>query len=1087
MSRFFRIWYLVFSVIGLLFSMQTLAQTERFVNYGTTQGLSQSSVNAITQDNEGFIWIATDDGLNRFDGLNFTIFKNQANNINSLSNNFINDLWVDKTGLIWIATNKGINTYNPVNKQFTRYFLNLSNYKSDLNKISHFCYDNNRKGFWLATGRSGFVFFDPKNNNLEEYHFIIGDTIVETQATNFLNAGDFLWITTNKYGLFRFNKATKQIRNYTFDTTDTSVDFSIATPNAFNSIFYDSIHKLYLIGTQGNGVATFNPTTKKIRRLHIEGLSNPILRVKKMVAIDNKLWIATYSGLLWLHRNTYSFGSLLQNNPDNDRSLASNKLLSLFKDNTNNLWVGTYDNGLSLLAPSRYKFNHFSKPYISKIQSLGFLSNDSILIGTMGQGTFLWDRKHNTTTALDTAVNPLVHKTALSIYFDRVHRILWLGTWGGGLQRINLIDHSVKTYKIDNSKIGSNTILKISAFGKYLWLGTWGNGLIKFDPATETFVAYKKGSGLSSDIVYSITKGNGDTLWIGTEDGGVNVFSTSTFKSKAYNSNINDSVSISSNLINYVYDDGENTVWVATSNGLNRFNKKTHIFNTYFMSDGLPNDYIYSILPEGDSALWMSTNKGLSRALLDKQKNILHFTNYSYDDGLQSDEFNQGASLILSNGEMFFGGVNGFNYFYPNQIPINTHKPPTLITSFSKFGKEVTLDTAIAFKKKIVLSYKENFVEFGLVALDFVYPEKNKFSWKMEGLGNSNWSVPSYHNFISFPNLPPGEYVFMVRAANNDNIWNDKGVRLTIIVTPPIYKRTSAQVVFVLLILLIIYLFFRYRTRRIEHEKKILEQKVAERTEELQEKNNDIMSSIQYAQRIQQAILPNVESFSNIFADSFVLYRPKDIVSGDFFWFTQKGNTTYFAVADCTGHGVPGAFMSIIGNNLLSNIVAEKENPKPAEILNQLNIDIRIALKQQSSDSGNFDGMDLILCALTENTLEFSGAYRPLLLIRNGELEEHRVNRFSIGGKTPLEKTIFTNHQIEIKKNDVIYLFSDGYPDQFGYKSNKKLMMGRFKKILLETHSAPMNEQKRYIENYLIEWMGDLEQIDDILVMGIRF
>jgi len=344
-----------------------------------------------------------------------------------------------------------------------------------------------------------------------------------------------------------------------------------------------------------------------------------------------------------------------------------------------------------------------------------------------------------------------------------------------------------------------------------------------------------------------------------------------------------------------------------------------------------------------------------------------------------------------------------------------------------------------------------------------------------------------FRNYASFPNLVPGDYYFRVKASNGDGVWNNQGISLHIVISPPWYQRKSVITIAILLILLGIYSFFKIRTRMIEREKRILEQKVKERTIELQQKNDDITSSIQYAKRIQEAILPNINKFPDIIPTSFIFYKPKDIVSGDFFWYFKKNKKIYFAVADCTGHGVPGAFMSIIGNYLLDNIIKEMKLEHPNEILTQLNIDIQIALNQQKEGKDiNFDGMDIALCSLEGDKLEYAAAFRPLILIQNKKLNEIRGERFSIGGSSSLINKKFTNHELTINPGDWLYLFSDGYADQFGGTNQKKFMMRNFKELLLSIYELPPEAQKIQLEYSLNEWKKETEQIDDILVMGIK-
>jgi serine phosphatase RsbU (regulator of sigma subunit) len=277
---------------------------------------------------------------------------------------------------------------------------------------------------------------------------------------------------------------------------------------------------------------------------------------------------------------------------------------------------------------------------------------------------------------------------------------------------------------------------------------------------------------------------------------------------------------------------------------------------------------------------------------------------------------------------------------------------------------------------------------------------------------------------------------------------------------------------------------------KLAHEKRVLEAIVAERTKELQQKNEDITSSIQYARRIQQAIIfPKITSFLREFPDSFVFFRPKDIVSGDFFWYGKKGNRRYFAAADCTGHGVPGAFMSIIGNNLLEKAIIEYDITDPHEILTHLDQDVKASLNQQGRKDDTFDGMDIALCAIDEGSDEllYAGAYRPLFLLRQGELIQTKATRGSIGGSQIKQEKKFVTERIKIQRGDTFYIFSDGITDQFGGPLNRKFSTSKLQSTLKDIQVQTMFEQEIFFEKLMDEWLEGYSQIDDIILTGIRF
>jgi serine phosphatase RsbU (regulator of sigma subunit) len=360
--------------------------------------------------------------------------------------------------------------------------------------------------------------------------------------------------------------------------------------------------------------------------------------------------------------------------------------------------------------------------------------------------------------------------------------------------------------------------------------------------------------------------------------------------------------------------------------------------------------------------------------------------------------------------------------------------------------------------------------------------------YKLEGKDNE-WSSPSSLRFISYTELSGGSYTFKVKASNSNGVWNEVPYQITINVIPPWYKTIWFYVLSSLSTIILIFGFINYRTNAVKKENKILENKVNERTKELAEKNKDITSSIQYAKRIQEAILPSQELIFSNLKKSFILYKPKDIVSGDFYWYGEKDNLKIIAVVDCTGHGVPGAFMSMIGHNLLNQIVSEKGNFIPGVILDELHKGVQAALKQDQHHSNNNDGMDVSIITINIETKEclWAGAFRSLVLIKaTGDLEKIDGDKFPIGGSQLNSERIFKTHTLHLAENDTMYLFSDGYADQFGGDKGKKFMVKKFHQDLISIQQLSMIEQRNSLEKLFNDWKGNYEQVDDVLVIGVK-
>lgn len=398
------------------------------------------------------------------------------------------------------------------------------------------------------------------------------------------------------------------------------------------------------------------------------------------------------------------------------------------------------------------------------------------------------------------------------------------------------------------------------------------------------------------------------------------------------------------------------------------------------------------------------------------------------------------------------------------------------------------------------LAYENNNVTFQYAAPFFEREEKTDYSYKLTGFDTA-WSDWSANTIKQYTNLFEGEYTFVVKA-NNVYGFDSDIAEYKFIILPPWYRTLSAYVVYFICFVLLIFVVVKISVRRLTRAKELLERTVVERTaevvkqkEELQEKNalieiayDDIKSSINYAKRIQESILPLKAEIQETFPQSFVLFKPRDVVSGDFYWFTTQGTKKIIACVDCTGHGVPGAFMSMIGTAFLNEIVNEKQIVKPSDILNLLHERVRQSLKQDLKNSETRDGMDISICCINdENTkLEYAGANRSLYIIRNGELEEVKADKQAIGGDQMEQDRRFTNHAIELRSDDTLYLSTDGYADQFGGEKGKKFMVKRFQETLLKMQHLTMDEQGQLLKRIIEKWQGKIEQVDDILVIGIR-
>jgi ligand-binding sensor domain-containing protein/serine phosphatase RsbU (regulator of sigma subunit) len=1064
------------------------AQDLKFKHLANDAGLSQVTVQTIFQDSQGFMWIGTHDGLNRYDGYHFKVFKNNPSDKKSISSNIINCIYEDEQGLMYFGTqSSGLSVYDRYTETFLNYIPN-STPNSIASPAVKSIYSIDKDHLIIGTEK-GLVIFDKNRQTFE----LVKPSNVSTDfyiTSVFKTTSNKLLIVAPRYGIYEYKVSTKElVPFYTpAELNDPNVDlykYTLMTIEQKDA-------NLYLGAAQG-GVHIVNESSGKlIKKIDFEKdnfLFNHIRDIKQDPN-SSYIFIATLGGLIKYNTTTSNY-SLNIHDPLDNNSLISNTLLYLLIDKNKNIWVGSEDNGIGINFNSYQTFAHFKNGKSSDNNIINcFLEskNKALYIGS-NNGLYEFNKisKSFINKALVRESNP---KTIQSLYEDN-KGIIWIGTISQGLYTFD--SHTQKTTKLLDHYFETAEINKIIGDKNgTIWIGTYNNGLFSIDPNTLETTQYSVNEGLSSTKILSLYFDHKkNKLWVCTGDAGICVLDFSNNPKKPnieYIKHSDTKNSLSSNIVNNIRKDKNGTYWISTTNGLNNYNSSTNQFKHYTETDGLANNYVYDALPDNKGNLWLPTNNGLSKFNPNNLNNNNTFKNYTVSDGLQSKEFNQGASILCSDGSILVGGLNGFNFFNPNTLFENKIAPDAFIYSFSRKGKEIATDSSMLFKKYIELPYKENYFTFELIAQNYSSPEKTKFMYKLEGK-DLEWSSPSDQRFISFTDLSGGSYTFKVKASNADGVWNEAPYQITIKVIPPWYKTVWFYIIAGISSVALIFGFINYRTNSIKKVNKVLENKVKERTKELAQKNKDITSSIEYAKRIQEAILPPQELIFSNFKNSFILYKPKDIVSGDFYWFEEKGDIKILAVVDCTGHGVPGAFMSMIGHNLLNQIVSEKGIYNPGDILQELHKGVQAALKQDQHHSDNNDGMDVSIVTINTKTKEcwWAGAFRTLVLIKaTGELEKIEGDKYPIGGSQLDSNRIFTTHTLHLNKNDSIYLFSDGYADQFGGEKGKKFMVKKFHQNLLAIHHLAMNEQKQELENQFNDWKANYEQVDDVLVIGIK-
>jgi ligand-binding sensor domain-containing protein/serine phosphatase RsbU (regulator of sigma subunit) len=1070
--------------------------------FDVENGLSQTAVQDLIQDSFGFLWIGTQNGLNRYDGYGFKVYRNQPLDTTSIANDYITSICEDRNRNVWIGTSNGLCLYNRKTDSFVNFFHNPQDETSISSNRIFSIYEDKFGILWIKTPES-LDRFNPDSQTFTRYsHFV--DVFSHVTENNdfsiFEDSKNQLWVGTRD-GLMLFDRHLGLFKRFSHDPQN---PLSLSS-NQIKHIYEDSNGNLWI--STASGINLFREKTNDfVRYVHNPRIPNSLPNNIVNILFEDSngtFWVGTDMGICHFFHQKGEFSPLI-NTFFHGKYLYSATVTSIIEDRSNIIWIGTLS-GLVKLDTKSQNFKSYSKsPDGSNLFSGNYVSsifknhNGDIWVGTWGTGLHIFNRESNRNVRFfeSSASHPICNDYVHVIYKKNNGRIL-IGTRNG----IQVYHEDSKSFTnfftncIDEADriFSQNRVYSIieDGFGN-VWFAT-RMGLHKY--TGNSFSSFYNNpnnpNSISSNEVHALAIDKDGYIWAGTFDG-LNRFDPKTGMFEKF---LQDKSSSGKSLLNSeivsLRVDSTGDLWVGTVSGLHRFNSKSQTFTLFTERDGLPNNLIYSIEEDNRGNIWLSTNWGL--AMIDLSTKFI--STYGVNDGLQSYEFNIGSSFKGNDGELFFGGTNGFNSFYPDSIILNTTIPLMAITNVELFGPKGRKFIMVQGVDELVIDQDFSYINIEFAALDFSRPEKNKYMYMMEGLDN-NWVELGNKHSSTFSNLREGVYYFRVKGSNNDNIWNNEGVTLKIIVKTQFWKSKIAFRIYVLLIIASIFIFLRVRTRILRETSRLLKEReqsmeeIEKQKEELLVKNKSITDSIHYAKRIQQSLIPTEERFRGILPDSFILYLPKDIVSGDFYWINETHNKIFVAVIDCTGHGVPGAFMSIIGVELLRNITNIQGINDAAEILNRLSKGVHDTFRVGIDQMENIvkDGMDVSFCVLDKenNTLEFAGAFSNLYIIRESKIIEIKGDRFSVGMHSEQEKVKFQSHFIPVEQDDMIYMFTDGYVDQFGGVEGKKYKFRRFRHLLLNIHKLPFEEQKEHLLNSMTEWRGDREQVDDILIIGIK-
>jgi len=859
-----------------------------FDHISVEQGLSQNTVLSILQDSLGFMWFGTGNGLNKYDGYTFTVYRAtalaQSSLANGLSDDAIQVLYEDRSGTLWIGTERGgLNRLDRETGQFTAYRYDPADPASISADYVRAIYQDQAGALWVGTNGGGLNRLDLQTGQFTRFQNVPNDPGSLSHNNVLALAEDrtgTLWVGTNS-GLDRYVPETGHFVHYRYDARDSH---SLAA-NSILALYIDQSDVLW-IGTGGGGLDRLDPGRTRFQHYRHDPADPTSLGEDVVWAIHEDvagaLWIGTYSqGLDRLDVATGRF-THFRNDFDLSHSLSTNRVRAIYADRSGVLWVGTSGAGLNKSDVGKKRFVH----YRNIPGDSNSLSDNNVFpiyedqagllwVGTGDGGLDALDRttgqwRHYRENPADPSA--LTSNRIWALWEDRAG-MLWIGTAGGGLNRRDPATGTFTRYRHDPANPASLSdddvfVLSEDRAGT-LWVGTLGGGLDRLDRETGRFVRYKRDPNDPQSLVHNsvraIYEDQAGVLWVGTA-GGLCSMNRDTGRFTCHRHDPADPQSLSADFILAIYEDRAGALWIGTNGGgLDRFDRQTGIFQHYREGDGLPNNVVYGILEDDDGHLWLSTNLGLAR--FDPRTG--DFRNYDERDGLQSNEFNANAYHKARSGEMFFGGVNGLNAFFPAQVADNPYIPAVVLTSLTQAGEAVELGEAVEFVKRVTLRWPYNYFEFEFAALGYRQPAKNQYAYMLQDF-DKTWNYVGTQRFGRYTNIPGGTYTLRVKGSNNDGVWNEAGAAVTVTVIPPIWETWWLRGIVILTVIGGIVGGYRLRVSAVEARNRQLEAQVSERTSEI-ERRRVVAEGLRQILVILNSDRPLQESLDYIVARTAVL------------------------------------------------------------------------------------------------------------------------------------------------------------------------------------------------------------------------
>jgi ligand-binding sensor domain-containing protein/serine phosphatase RsbU (regulator of sigma subunit) len=1055
-SQYIRVYWLLFVVVfslTLFSSSKSSAQQYNFTNFTVENGLSQSQILSVFQDTDGVMWFGTNGGgITKFDGKTYEYITDK----DGLPDNVVFSIAKDTKGRIIVGTNNGLSILEA--GKFKNYTTQQGLTHNRIYKV----FIDNKGNILLGTGKGISVLRDTLCQP-----FIVQSTLDSALVFEmYQDINSDVWFSTLGNGVYHYNYK-KGVRNYTPADGLGSI-YAYAVIEKEKGVYWFLLHKgLYQLE---NGI---------VKKITIDGLASDATFYAATNYANNIFWFTTDRGLL-----KYDGKKFKRYTQDN--GLINNNIWKILEDREHNLWFASKESGISKLSSEKFLvYNTANEVSLNAVSALLQAKNGSIYIGTSKGLAVFTDNLVKNYTVKDWKENSDV--TALAELSDGT---LLIGTSFGVLkfdgENFNRIEN--------NSSIkGFNYIYDILIDNKNeIWLATKaGLAKIKNSEILDFNI-----EGLPKTFIYQISQDRQNTYWLGSDVG-------------LYKYDGNKVVHFSEQEgfhAKYVYNfvmDSKKTLWIGTNSGIYRYGRNK--FDRITEKNGLASSDILSLIVDKNDNIWAGQSNGVDRIKIneDGTYNIRH---YGKEDGFVGEECLLNSILVDRQNHIWFGAEKGLMVFQPEFDRKNEFEPITRIKSVQLFGQKTDwkiFTDSVNVKNlpvNLELGYDRNYLTFNFIGVSHTAPAKVRYKYMLKGL-DPDWLPETVETEKSYTSIPPGEYEFMVIANNGDGVWNKVPSTFKFTINPPFWKTGWFYSIIAGIVVMGIYSYIKIKSANI----KIVKQNniIEEKNEALNQanlliagKNKNITDSINYALRIQQSFLTSEKTLKSSLSDYFILYKPRDIVSGDFYWAFELPDRVLVACADSTGHGIPGAFMSLIGLSLLNEISHSKKITEPDLIIGELRRIIICALNPDELDEGGKDGMDLALISILKKQesddtvkIHYAGGNSSIYIISEDDnhqkqLTEYKPDKQPVGYHSNMKP--FVQQEIVVKKGSVIYMGTDGFADQFGGPRGKKIMAKQLKASLLEIAHEPLDVQRKKLDAVFMDWKGDLEQVDDVTIFGIK-